>query len=753
MHLTSKTVSCLAVLLAILLMSSASTFATKSFKPVFKPMLEISKTSQDIKIDGKLEDAEWLHAVPATNFVERFPGENTQPEVRTEAFITYDDDHLYVAFKCYDDPSGIRATMCQRDQFNGDDAVMLMVDTYGDASWAYEFHVNPYGIQKDMLWSSIVGEDHGYDLIWQAAAKITDFGYQVEIAVPFASMRFPDKEEQAWKVDFWRQRPRESFSQYSWAANDRNEQCFPCQWGTVTGIEGVHPGKGFEILPSLVANQSGSIVDADNFDNGDIMGEVALGAKYSISSDITLEGAYNPDFSQIEADAAQIDVNSTISLFYPERRPFFQEGSDIFRTLFNSFYTRTVNDPKYAAKLTGRLERTRIGFLSALDENTPYMIPLEEGNILINTGESYMNVLRASQTFGNASQVGAILTDRRLEGGGSATIAALDADIRISRNFSIDGQWLASHTAEPDDSLETAGLEGYDFDNGKHTLVFDGESFWGHAFITRFKRRARSWNFILDYNEVSPSYRSESGYDPLIDYRNLSLWNTYNIYPATGLFERISPQLYLSKRWAFDGSLRFENLNFNVDGRLRVAQTYYSLSYHNGAEAYAGTTYKNLWNVQGNLFSRLHNQVGASFYVRYGKSIARRYRVVGDETAISASLDLKPIDRLTIEPNLDYQKSTYAETGQELYSGYITRTRFQLQATRQMSVRLVVQYNDFRKTWDIDPLLTYRLSSFSVFYIGSTYDYSDFEIGPNEQTDWKMTSRQFFLKLQYLFRT
>lgn len=753
MHPTFKTAPCLVILLAILLMSGTPAQATKSFEPVFKPTLEITKTASTISIDGQVEDAEWRHAVQATNFVERFPGENTPPDVRTDAFITYDEDHLYVAFKCYDDPGSIRATMCQRDQFHGDDAVMLLVDTYGDASWAYEFHVNPYGVQKDMLWTSVVGEDQGFDLIWDAAARITDFGYQVEIAVPFASMRFPDREQQAWKVDFWRQHPRESIKQYSWAANDRNEQCFPCQWGTVTGIQGVKSGKGFELLPSLVANQSGNIVDADNFDNGDITGELALGAKYSVSSDITVEGAYNPDFSQIEADADQIDVNTTISLFYPERRPFFQEGADIFRTLFNSFYTRTVNDPQYAAKLTGRMERTRIGFLSALDENTPYMIPLEEASLLINTGKSYINVLRASQTFGDASQVGAILTDRRLEGGGSGTIAALDADIRLSSTYSIDGQWLAAHTAEPEDSSETAGLEGLDFDHGKHTVAFDGESYWGHAFITRLRRRARNWNSMVNYSEVSPSYRTESGYDPLMDYRDISLWNGYNIYPSSGLFERITPQVYMARRWAFDGALRFENLNASVDGRLRTAQTYFNLTYHTGAESYAGQTYENLWNVQANTYSRFMDQLGVGFYGRYGKGIARRARVVGDETAFSINLDLKPIDRLTIEPNLDFQRSVHPESGVELYSGFITRTRFQLQANRQMSVRLVVQYNDFRKSWDVDPLLTYRLSSFSVFYIGSTYDYHDYPVGPNEQTNWKMTSRQFFMKLQYLFQT
>lgn len=753
MHLTIKAATCLVIPLALLLLPGAPVFATKSFEPVFNPTLEVSRSQSGIKIDGNIEDSEWSQAGRAANFVERFPGENTAPEVETEAYITYDEDNLYVAFKCYDDPSTIRATMCQRDQFSGDDAVMLMVDTYGDASWAYEFHVNPYGVQKDMLWTNIVGEDQGFDMIWSAAARITDDGYQVEIAVPFASMRFPHQDEQAWKVDFWRQRPRESFKQYSWAANDRNEQCFPCKWGTVTGISGVQPGKGFELLPSMVANQSGSIQEAGTFDNGKVLGEIALGAKYSVSSDITLEGAYNPDFSQIEADADQIDVNTTISLFYPERRPFFQEGSDIFRTLFNSFYTRTVNDPQYAAKMTGRMQRTRIGFISALDENTPYMIPLEEGSLLLNTGKSYVNALRVLRAFGDASQVGAIVTDRRLDGGGSGTIAALDADIRLSRTLSIDGQWIASHTAEPDDSLQTAGLEGIDFDNGRHTAAFDGESYWGSAFITRFKRRARNWNFILNYDQVSPSYRTETGYDPLMNYRNVSLYTSYHFYPTASLFERISPQVYLAKRWGFGGGLRFEDLNVSVDGRIRLAQTYFSVAYHNGAEAYGGITYENQWHVNGNFNTRFSDKIGAGGFARYGKSVARRYATVGNETNVQGYLDLKPIDRLTIEPNFNYLRSTQEVSGQVLYDGYIMRTRFQLQANRQMSMRLVVQYNDFAHTWDVDPLLTYRLSSFSVFYIGSTYDYAEFRILPEDRTDWKMYSRQFFMKLQYLFQT
>ncbi|UCC43319.1 MAG: carbohydrate binding family 9 domain-containing protein, partial [Candidatus Zixiibacteriota bacterium] len=438
--LRSSTV--MVAVMIILLCSLAFATKTELFEPQFKPSLEIFKTDDGIKVDGNLDDHGWKKAGRAGNFVERSPGENVPPAVETEAYITYDEDKLYVAFVCHDDPSSIRATMCQRDQFSGDDAICLLVDTYGDAAWAYEFYVNPYGVQKDYLWSSIAGEDPGFDLIWESAAKITDSGYQVEMAIPFASMRFPNKEVQSWKIDFWRNHPRESFKQYSWAAYDRNEQCWACQWGTIEGIANVRPGKGLELLPTVVGSQFGQLSDMDNpdspFDNSDPDGEFSLGGKYALSSDLTLEGAYNPDFSQIESDAAQIDVNTTVALFYPERRPFFQEGSDIFRTLFNSFYTRTVNDPQFAAKLTGRTERNSVGFMTALDENTPYMIPLEESSVLLNSKKSVVNAFRGIRTVGSDSKLGFILTDRRWTEGGSGSIAAVDYDIRLSNVYSID---------------------------------------------------------------------------------------------------------------------------------------------------------------------------------------------------------------------------------------------------------------------------------------------------------------------------
>ena len=752
---------CLGLTVVGMMLGADPALATKNWEPVFNPKLKIERTTEPIKIDGSLDDAGWQSAGRTDMFVERYPGDMTEPDVRTEAFLTYDDDHLYVAFFCHDDPDAIRATMCQRDQFGSDDAVVLLIDTYGDASWAYEFFVNPYGVQKDRLWSSVGGEDASFDLIWQSAAQITDSGYQVEIAVPFASMRFPNQDVQNWKIDFWRNRPRESFKQYSWAAYDRNEQCWVCQWGTVEGIANVQPGRGLEIMPALVVNQHSGLVDSrdpdSHFADHKGEGDPSLSAKYAVSSSVTIEAALNPDFSQIEADAAQIDVNTTIALLFPERRPFFQEGSDIFRTLFNSFYTRTVYDPQLVVKLTGRMDKTSIGFLTAIDENSPYMIPLDEASIVVNTGRSVVNVLRATRRLGEDTQVGFMVSDRRFEDEGSGTIFAIDGDIRLSRNYSIDGQFLMSHTQEANEAGETDGLQGYTFDNGSKTLVFDGESFYGGAFITRFKRNARHWNFALDYNQVDPSYRTQTGYDPWVNYRNLTLNTWYEINLDKTIFESITPSSYVHQKWNFDGVKKQRQYGLNLGARTRIAQTGFNFGFNHSNEVWGAVDFNNLWSADFGLYSHPWNQLGFNLNFSRGVGIARFDGAKGNETSVYASLNLKPIDRLIIEPTFRYLRSTDAATDEELFSQYIARARVSLQANRELSLRLVVQYNNGIRAWNIDPLITYRLSPFSVFYVGSTYDYREYDRFTSRGTPygshWNLNSRRFFMKLQYLFQT
>ena len=724
------------------------------FQPIYNPNLTIEKVSGAIKIDGELDDAGWRNINRQDKFVERNPGDMIEPDVRTEFMVTYDDKNLYVAFICYDDPSSIRATMCQHDQFQGDDAVYVLIDTYADAEWAYEFIVNPYGIQKDRLWTSTFGEDGSFDLTWESSGKITPAGFQVEIAIPFSSLRFPNRDVQKWKMDFWRGRPREVFKQYSWAAYDRNEQCWPCQWGTIDGIGNVEPGKGVELLGAFVTYQSGRLPSTEaSFDNSAVDGDFSIGGKYALTSDITMEGTYNPDFSHIEADAAQIDVNSTIALLYPEQRPFFQEGADIFRTLFNSFDTKTVKFPEFAGKLTGRSGPYTIGYFVARDEKSPYTIPLEEGTVTRSSGKSTINVVRGSRSFGQSSNLGFMFTDRRFDGGGYGTIMSVDGRLRLSQNYSAVGQYIMSYTGEPDDSLKTVGLENYLFDHGKYTAALDGEEYSGNAFIAQLRRRGRHLNMSLTADQVDASYRTQTGYDPWNNYRSARADASYTFYAEDGLLDLVQPNLHFDRRWDTDGTIKWTDYNLSCFARFRFAQTYTSGYYRKAAEKWGGIDYDDLWRVGFSTGSRFSDAIGYDMSFGYGREVAVWLAATGHEFAFSSSIDYKPIDRILIEPNVRYVRSHDVDTEEELYEQLVARVRVSYQYNRRLSMRLVVQHNDASEKWDIDPLVTYRISPFSVFYFGSTYDYSNVYAGTGNPTDYQMTSRQFFMKIQYLFQT
>jgi hypothetical protein len=746
-----------------------------AFQPVHRPRLETARAAGEIRVDGALGDAGWSSAGKADNFSERLPGDNVEPPVRTEAFITYDEDYLYVAFACQDDPRALRATMCQRDMYDNDDAVGVLIDTFGEGTWAYEFFVNPYGIQRDLMWTNIQGEDAGFDMVWDSAARVTADGYTVEMAIPLAGMRFPDRAAQTWRVEFWRNHPRDSYRQYSWGANDRNEQCFPCKWGTVGGIAGISPGKGLELLPSVIAYQTGRIADplaADSgLDTNDLMGEPSLGAKYSVSSDVTLEGTLNPDFSQIEADADQIDVNTTIVQRYAELRPFFQEGNDLFRTMFNSFYTRMVNDPELATKGTARWDRTSLAYLTARDEHSPYIIPAAERSYTVVPGRSTVNVLRGLHSLGNNSQLGFMATDRRYDEGGAGTILSGDANIRLSRTCSWATQYVWSHTAEPDGFAIDPGET---FDDGRHTIDLDGEKYAGNAFITELRRRARAWSFTLDFNQVAPSYRTQTGYDPWNDQRNSFVFTNYNIYFDQGLIERITPGLYADGRWDYDGDRKWAHGQGSLAFRLRRAQTNFGVNYSRGEETWGGVEFADLWSVGFNFETHPHDMLAVYGQGVVGTDPALFTLEKGDLARYDLSLEFKPIDRLIIEPTVSHVRSENPATGELQFRQTIARARVRLQVNPQFSLRLVLQHNSSRQPlyqklaqegefptyhmafgtkWEVDPLLTYRLNSFSVFYLGATHDFRDFNAAlADGAVDFRMTGRQYFMKLQYLWQ-
>ncbi|HUE77419.1 MAG TPA: sugar-binding protein [Longimicrobiales bacterium] len=717
--------------------------------PSEQPTLLIDRAPGEIRVDGDLDDAGWVGAAVASGFSEFQPGQGRVPSSATTALLTYDDENLYVAFVIEDDPDALRVTLQDRDAVWNDDWVMIVLDTYGDNSWAYMIGANPIGVQVDSRFSNATGDDSSFDVIYHSAGRVTESGYQVELAIPFASLRFPDAEEHEWKLQFVRSHPRESRYQYSWAALSMNNNCILCQSGTLRGIQGVEAGGQLELLPSLVAGRQGRLVtasDPTSFQTTDPSAELSLGIRYPFRSGWTAEATYNPDFSQIESDASQIDVNSTFALFFPERRPFFQEGSDLFETWVDAIYTRSINDPVAAGKLIGRQGDLSVGYIAAVDEHSPIIIPLTESSIVASNGRSVSNIFRARRMFGSGSSIGGLLTDRRFDGGGSGTTFGADALFRINELWQVEAQVVGSYTSEPDQAGETAGYEDITFGDEGFTATFDGESFAGRASYLSLERNARGWNFDLDYWDATPTYRADSGFQGQNDFRRAVLFNGYGIHPEEGIVDGVFFGSRMGQDWDFEGRMKNRSGVLFVESQL-VGQTHVGAELAWNEERYNDVFFDDMvtWGVRAG--SNFSEAFGFNLSYSAGESIHRPTATPGRRENARVSATVKPLQNLVVRPSVQWARLE-GEDGTTRFDGFIARTRLDYQATRRFSARVVTEWDDFDRRLAVEPLLIYRINPLSVLYLGSTHGYRDFE----EPYALERTRQQLFLKLQYLFR-
>ncbi len=735
----------------VIVAGAASADDAASFQPQIKPSLNVPRTGDPVSIDGYLDDAAWQNAAVASHFTEFQPGEGEQPPVKTEVLVAYDADNLYLAFKAYDDPGRIRTSLRDRDRIWDDDNVGIILDTYGDGARAYEIFANPYGVQGDILWTPD-GEDTSFDLVFHSEGRITGQGYQVEIAVPFRSLSYPQNGHNEWRALFWRNHPRQSQSKYTWAAIDRDNPCFTCQFGYLKGIENITSEASLELIPAFVGSQAGALSDSDDpesgFSNKDIMGSPSLTARYAITPGISVEAAVNPDFSQVESDAARIDVNTTFALSYPEKRPFFQRRSDLFDTNFNIVYTRSINQPLLAAKLTGKFNKTSIGFLSAYDENTPLLIPLEDRTEFVTPGKSFSNIVRVKHNVLQDSYIGFIASDRRLSKDGYNTVGGIDGRLRILPNYYFEWQAAASITEEPSDSALTAHIDDARFGDD-YSAVFDGETFGGRGIYASLEREARLWNLDIDYRETGPAFRADNGFITRNNSRMVFLWSGWFFRPNTTLLDQITPNFVLGRFWNTEGLGKDIFIRPELDIVFK-SQTYFEFAYLRSKERFYDIVFGGIERFEFEFGSAFSEFIQFEFDYGGGRSIARTEDppVLGKGYETAFEISLKPLSRWIIESDFVYSKLDHPSNGENLFEGYIVRTRSHFQFTRELFLRLILQYDQFDRSFNLEPLLTYRINPFSLFYIGATSHYKDFE----EPGVFKRTSRQYFMKFQYLFQ-
>jgi len=440
--------------------------------------------SPDISIDGRLDDAAWVNAAILTGFSQYEPVEGTPASEETTVRMIVTDDALFFAIRAEDSSGGVRATLTQRDGYGrSDDYVRIILDTFNDQRRAYVFMVNPYGVQGDGLWveggSGRFGDpiDWNPDFLWESNGRIDESGYSAEVRIPLKTLRFPESDVQDWGLQIQRTIRRTGY-QSSWAPITQERANKLEQAGSLTGLRGLDAGLFMEVNPTLVGSRTGQpAADGRGLESAGGQGEVGMNLTYGLTSNLTLDGTVNPDFSQVEADAGQIAVNERFALFLPEQRPFFLEGTDVFNMPKRLVYTRSISNPVGAAKVSGKIGGLQVAYLGAVDE--------------VNSGASnpIVNIMRVRGDVGRSSSVGAVYTDRTEPGVEFNRVVGADARFVLGGRYTLE--MLAAGSAD--------GVSGADAD-------------WGSMISLSARRSGRTLSMNASFEDSSDGFRAGSGF-------------------------------------------------------------------------------------------------------------------------------------------------------------------------------------------------------------------------------------------------
>ena len=532
-----------------------------------------------LNLSGKLDDPAWLKAIPVELNYEASPGENTPARQRTQAMILYDHSYIYIGFRCYDSvPGSIRANLSDRDKIFGDDYVIATIDTYNNFQRGFEFAVNPFGIQGDLLMMGSGNEDISYDMVWQSSAAKNSGGWTAEMAIPLRSLSFSAQESQTWTISLLRNMPRNNRYLCTWTPLDRNNPSYIAQGGKLEGLEGIKPGYSLDILPYAMFQQSGNKTDVSEpsspMDNGSLKMRIGGGVQYSPSPNISINAVINPDFSQIESDADQLSVNTTFALSYPEKRPFFMTGMDLLQTPM--YYSRTINNPLYALKINGQAGKLSYLVLGAYDRNSAITVPGEEESNTIETDDgSYAGVGRVRYDLGNENFIGALFLSRNYNDAHNY-LNGLDWNFKFWKNWYFQGEIFLSHTKEVNDSILFSSDR--QFGSTGHDAGFNGEKYFGRGMHVTIMRQGRNYSFSLTQNNFSPTYQTYNGMFPEVNGRTSFMQHSYNFLPNKKMVQTVGLFVNSSIVYNYDGI--FKNVNIQPGFNLNViGQTHLNVSY------------------------------------------------------------------------------------------------------------------------------------------------------------------------------
>lgn len=698
------------------------------------------------------------------NFIQREPYDGTPATQRTEVYIGYDQQRFYAVFLAFDSqPNLIRANMSPRENIGGDDTVEMTFDTFNDQRAALTFRSTPLGIQWDARWTEGSSRRAGFDTTWEAVwdsdGQLTDEGYMVKMSIPLRSLRFPDSEDQLWRIQFARQIPRlseESFwPEYTIAIEGRLNQT-----ALLSGISNVSPGNNSQIIPFIFAREvdalDRSAIGGPKFDRTSEQ-DVGLDAKFVFNDSFVLDVTLNPDFSQVESDEPQVTVNERFEIQFPERRPFFVENADFFETDSTLVFTRRIVDPEGGLRFTGRSGNYGFGAIMINDQapgaNRAAGHPLdgEKANI---------GILRGYKDISEQDRIGFLVTDREL-GDGYNRVASIDGRFKLTDN------WLTQ--------MQVIETESEPFTGGEKKTGFQRN--------IQLNRVGRTVNTHTHFIESTDDFRTELGFQ-----------NQYFSSDTSGIHNRVNlnfyPQNSSLNSWGTalmavylkdtEGTRIYTQLDPSVN--LRFATSNYGLSLSNRTEVlrpkdFAGLTTNRKYDtdtVRFNFSNTALQTLTFSGSYQTGSVVnlvppAGNMPSIADSRRIDLDLLWRPFDRLRISNTLLKTDLETRSGGTKIFSNEIFRSNWNYQFTREMSLRFIAQYDKTdagpatrlkdKENLNFDLLLRYVINPWSAFYVGYNTNQSNFDIiefeGERElvtTNDLRRDGDQLFVKFSYMFQ-
>ncbi|MDQ6886892.1 MAG: carbohydrate binding family 9 domain-containing protein [Gemmatimonadota bacterium] len=653
-------------------------------------------------IDGRLDEPEWGKAARLTGFSQFSPADGRPADDSTEVLVWYSPTAIHFGVRAFEAHGAVHATLAQRDRIETDDFVQILLGTFNDGRQATVFGVNPLGVQEDGTVSetgrvdATMGgvaaarqpPDLNPDFVYQSAGHVTPWGYEVEIRIPFKSLRYPPQERQRWGINIVRKVQHSGYED-SWTPARRSAASFLGQSGTLEGLSDLRRGVVLDLNPELTASASGSPSAAGwGYDAG--RPQLGGNLRWGVTNNLTLNGTIKPDFSQVESDAGQFRYDPRQALFFPEKRPFFLEGIEQFTTPSNLIYTRRIVQPVVAAKLTGKISGTDIALLSAVDD------PASSFN---GNEHPVFDILRIQRDLGGQSRLGLAYTDKE-EGASYNRVGDVDARLVFGKIYGITGQMAGSSTR------------------------FGGTTTSAPLWGARFNRSGRHLTMQYVLTGIDRNFQASSGFIPRAGIAQMLLDQALIFYgPKGGWWESVTGDVLLNGTWQYDHFVhqrdaQDKKLHFTLNGSLRggwqLGAGYFVETFGYDPELYSGYAIERPNGSAGldtAAFAgvpRIPNSEGfvsigtpqfahfsATAFLFYGHD--ENFYEWASAPAYNTNLtaDWRPTDRLRVSGTYNFQRIDRGSDGSTVALNRIPRLKVEYQLSRSVFLRAVGEYDSF----------------------------------------------------------